>query len=327
MKKMLSVLLAMLLMALPAQAEGRVLLSDGAQTSNALLAASRLDGLRLACGETFSFNDTVGERTEAAGYVSAPNGRGVEVVGGGCAQAASAVYLALCGLAPGAVSFDELSFYGDRYAGNYVPDGGQAVLVDHANGRDFRFTNLSSGVLTLSFAQADGCLVCTAVIEDAPAEAAAFRAAAPLSAPGGVELFCGDDPAVVGNVCAAAASVHDTVLVTGDEFSFNHIVGPRSEAFGYVSAPNGRGAEVVGGGCAQVASALWLLVGDDPDFVVEERSTYGERYNQSYVDSADDAILVDYNGGIDFRFRYVGPGAATIYAVVQDGVLSVSVVK
>ena len=337
MKKMICLILVLVMLpALPAQAAdalGQVLLGDAAQTSNAMLAASAMDGLRLEFGETFSFNDTVGPRTEAAGYVPALNGRSVEVVGGGCAQAASAVYLALCSLAPGAVSFDELSFYGDRYTGSYVSDGSQAVLVDYANGRDFRFTNLSSGALTLTFTQADGSLVCTAAIEEAPAaeefsfkaaEEFTSQAAAPLFASGGIDLYCGDDPAVISNVSVAAASVHDTVLMSGDEFSFNHIVGPRSEDFGYVYATNGRGVEVMGGGCAQVASALWLMIENNPDFVVVEKATYGEKYNQTYVDSGDEAILVDYTGGQDFCFRYVGPGSVTIYAVVQDNVLTVS---
>lgn len=327
MKRMLSLIIILALLCLPAQASGatgRTVFADDAQTCNALLAAQRIDGLRLAFGESFSFNDTVGPRTEDAGFVPALNGRGVEVVGGGCAQAASALYLALCNLAPGSVSFDELSFYGDRYAGDYVPGGSQAVLVDYSDGFDFRFTNLSPGVLTLSFGELDGCLVCSATIDSAPAATAepVFRAAAPLSA-GNVILHCGSDPAVLTNVSAAAASVHDTMLSTGDIFSFNDVVGPRDEAFGYVSALNGRGAEVVGGGCAQVASALWLLIQDDPDFVVVSKSTYGSKYNQSYVSSSADAILVDYSAGTDFSFRYVGPGTITLYAVVNDGELRV----
>lgn len=327
MKKMISFVLAlMMLLSLPAQAMGgvgRVMLADDAQTHNALLAAAAIDGLQLPFGATFSFNDIVGPRTESAGYVPALNGRGVEVVGGGCAQAASALWMALCGLAPGAVSFDELSFYGDRYVGSYVPDGSQAVLVDYENGCDFRFTNLFSGALTISFARENGALVCTAAIDDAPA---AFSAppSAPVSASGGVEIVCGGDPAVIHNVSIAAASVHDTVLSYSDLFSFNNVVGPRGEAFGYVPAVNGRGVEVVGGGCAQVASALWLMIKDSPDFAVVEKATYGANYNQTYVASADDAVCVDYGSGQDFVFRYVGPGAVTLYAAVEDGVLKVS---
>lgn len=329
MKKWFALLIALVfLVPMPAQADsatGQTAPTDDAQVHNARLAAGRISGIRLQFGESFSFNDTVGPRTEEAGFIPALNGRGVEVVGGGCAQAASALYLALCGLEPGLVSFDELSFYGDRYAGSYVADGSQAVLVDYLGGRDFRFTNLAPGVLSISMDCAAGGLLCAVSIDEAPAATAesVFRAAAPVSARS-VAIDCGSDPAVVSNVRVAAASVHDTTLSSGDVFSFNDVVGPRDEAFGYVPALNGRGAEVVGGGCAQVASALWLMIQDDPDFVIVSKSTYGSKYNQSYVSSSADAILVDYNAGADFAFRYVGPGSITLYAVVNDGKLTVS---
>jgi hypothetical protein len=43
-----------------------------------------------------------------------------------------------------------------------------------------------------------------------------------------------------------------------------------------------------------VASAIWLAVKDLDDVTIVKKSTYGSRYNQYYVDSADDAILTDY---------------------------------
>lgn len=326
MKKTLSLLIAMTLLTLPFRAlgeTGAVWLSDDASAANALLAAEKISGVALAFGESFSFNEVVGPRTEAAGFVPALNGRGVEVVGGGCAQAASALYLALTNLAPGSVSFDELSFYGDRYAGSYVSGGSQAVLVDYENGRDFLFTNLCPGTLTLVMAEQDGRLVCTASVGEMPAATLLpdLHDAHPVS--GSVTFSCGSDPAVLQNVATAAASVHDTMLSTGDVFSFNEIVGPRDEACGYVPATNGRGVEVVGGGCAQVASALWLLIQDDPDFVIIAKSTYGSKYNQSYVASSSDAILVDYNAGTDFAFRYIGARTITLYASVADGTLTI----
>lgn len=329
-KNWLALLIALVFLAsVPAQAAsatGQTMPVDGAQAHNAMLAAGKISGIRLQYGESFSFNETVGPRTGDAGFIPALNGRGVEVVGGGCAQAASALYLALCGLEPWLVSFDELSFYGDRYAGSYVSDGSQAVLVDYANGRDFRFTSLVPGVLSIFMDSSAGGLLCTVSIDEAPAAeptaAPAFRAVSPAVSRG-VVMNCGSDPAVVNNVAIAAASVHDTMLSSGDVFSFNDVVGPRDEAFGYVPALNGRGAEVVGGGCAQVASALWLMIQDDPDFVIVSKSTYGSKYNQSYVSSSADAILVDYNAGTDFAFRYVGHGSITLYATVNDGELTV----
>ena len=319
MRRMLAILLALLIAAIPAQAQGamgQIALQDADQTHNALLAAQRINQTVLAPGQSFSFNALVGPRTEDNGFIPALNGRGVEITGGGCAQTASALYLALKSLAPGAVSFDELSFYGDRFTGSYVAKGSQAVLVDYANGLDFRFTNLSSGALTIEVGEFDGRLLCTVTLDEAEAEAAAASRAAdkPLqSHTDSVELDCGDDPAILANIALAAESIHDTTLATGDVFSFNAIVGPRETRWGYQPAANGRGETVVGGGVDQVASAIWLLIQDRSDIAIVEKSTYGGAYVQSYVSRSADAILTDYPSGTDFAFRYTGSTPLTLW--------------
>ena len=64
---------------------------------------------------------------------------------------------------------------------------------------------------------------------------------------------------------------------------------------------------------------IWLAIKDIRDISIVEKSTYGSRYNQTYVDSSADAILTDYSAGRDFSFRYNGFGSLTIYTYVQDG--------
>ena len=123
------------------------------------------------------------------------------------------------------------------------------------------------------------------------------------------------------NVLLAAHAVNQFTLASGETFSFNAVVGPRTEQRGYVPALNGRGAEVVGGGVGQVASAVWLAIRGLPGVSIVEKSTYGQRYNQSYVDSSADAILIDYNAGVDFAFRYTGSGSLTLYTWVEDATL------
>ena len=120
------------------------------------------------------------------------------------------------------------------------------------------------------------------------------------------------------NIQRAAASINGRRLEAGQSFSFNETVGPRTKAQGYVTGKNGRGAKVTGGGVAQVASVLWLAVKDMDDISIVEKSTYGSKYNQSYVDSSSDAILTDYSAGRDFSFRYTGDGSITIYTYMQD---------
>ena len=99
-------------------------------------------------------------------------------------------------------------------------------------------------------------------------------------------------------------------------------MGARTAGRGYQRAINGRGVEVTGGGVAQVASAVWLAVKGMADIAIVEKSTYGSRYNQDYVSSSADAILIDYSAGTDFSFRYTGTGSITIGASFTGGVLT-----
>ena len=78
----------------------------------------------------------------------------------------------------------------------------------------------------------------------------------------------------------------------------------------------------IGGGVAQVASAIWLAIKDLDTVTVTEKSTYGEKFNQSYVDDPDDAILTDYANGTDFCFTYDGFGELSIYTQVSGDTLT-----
>lgn len=282
-----------------------------AQLTNIRLAAEALDGLTLERGETFSFNDAVGPRTRARGFVSAENGRGVKVTGGGVGQAASTLYLALKQIQSG-IEYDELSTYGQRFTGDYVVDGSLAVMTDYSAGTDFQFTNYGSD-MSIEMWTTDSMLCCTVTIENA----GGGYADRTLSA----RIPWGDDDGALHNIRLAAGSIYDTVLEEGDLFSFNEIVGPRTERYGYVNGINGRGAKVMGGGVAQVASVIWLAIKNDDDFTVTEKYTYGKKYNQDYVQNASDAIVTDYRGGTDFAFRYTGEGTATVYTYVEGDYL------
>ena len=98
-------------------------------------------------------------------------------------------------------------------------------------------------------------------------------------------------------------------------------MGPRTGENGYVAAVNGRGVTVTGGGVAQVASAIWLAIKNCDGIAVAEKSTYGSKYNQSYVASSSDAILVDYSSSRDFSFRNTGDAPLTICTYIAAGEL------
>ena len=302
--------------------------SGDAKRRNIALAVEAINGTTIPYGGGFSFNKTVGPRTTGRGYGTAPNGRGAPVTGGGVAQAASTLYLALL-QAGDAVKLEPVKTYGSRFTDHYVTDPDQAIVTDYDAGIDLAFTCRAES-LTISMWMDEDNVYCTLTTGDGQgAPAGGWFADAPFAPAGTVaparlalasaSLDCGGDADVLANVQLAADSISDTTLASGDTFSFNDIVGPREGQYGYVRAVNGRGKRVVGGGVAQVASALWLAVKDRDDFAIVEKSTYAEKYNQHYVQSSADAILTDYASGRDFAFRYIGEGSVTVYTYVRDG--------
>lgn len=294
--------------------------SSYAKLNNVNLAASSLNGITIPCGASFSFNEIVGPRTEAYGYQRAANGRGVRVTGGGVAQCATTLYLALEQLGAD-VEYTSLLTYGSKFSDNYVSDGSDAIMVDYSTGSDFSFINYSDDMLIEMWAT-DNYLYCSITLDAVGGGELNWFDSAPLQpsmrsiASSRIDLSGADD-ALRSNILLAASSINDTVLDSGDLFSFNDSVGPRSERCGYVEAVNGRGAIVTGGGVAQVASALWLAVKNLDCVAVVEKSTYGSRYNQSYVLSSNDAILTDYSAGTDFSFRNIGFEPLTIAVYVS----------
>jgi vancomycin resistance protein YoaR len=96
------------------------------RTVNIRRAARLLDGTVLAPGETFSMNVALGERTEARGFVAAPQisgGRTVDSVGGGISQVATTLFNAAFFAGLELTSHTPHSFYIDRY-----PPGREATI-------------------------------------------------------------------------------------------------------------------------------------------------------------------------------------------------------
>lgn len=78
------------------------------------------------------------------GYAPARNGRGVEVVGGGVAQVATTIYLAIKNM--DSMEVVEKRTYGSDFSEKYVPTAEDAVLTDYNQPIDFRFTNRGDAV-------------------------------------------------------------------------------------------------------------------------------------------------------------------------------------
>lgn len=314
---------------------------------NIVRAAAAINGTRVESGEGFSFNEIVGPRTKAQGYVSAENARGVSVTGGGVAQVATTLYLALMRLGD-LVTYTDLHTYGSRFQDTYVADGNMAVITDYSGGTDFAFVN-HTNAMTIEMWASTSALNCVITVENsvnnnwfnAPVAPVATVTAVPTATaaptlpttPGGpaARTYTASIPfegssGTRENIRLAANSVNGTQLGTGQVFSFNDVVGARTKKRGYGSGLNGRGVKVTGGGVAQVASVIWLAVKQMGDVSIIEKSTYGSRYNQDYVESSADAIVTDYKSKKNFSFRYNGPGTITIYTTIANGILRCDVV-
>lgn len=271
------------------------------------LAIAALDGLEIAFGETFSFNEAVGPRSREEGYLSAINGRGARVIGGGVSQVATTLYLAAreCGY----LSIDPFEVYGERFREWYVEDGGEAVITDYQAGKDFSFTSWYDGTIYISAWRDDDYLSCTLEL------IGGMNDEDNLIAEAYTPLYGSENK--LHNISVASEMIDGFQLTFGEEFSFNEIVGPRSADAGYLKALNGRGAKVTGGGVAQVASTIYLAVKELDCVELKKIRTYGENFVDGYVDDPADAVVTDYKAGYDMAFTYWGDGMLTVY-VYED---------
>lgn len=114
--------------------------SSKARLNNITLAMSMINGTKLAPGETFSFNDAVGQRTSARGFKKATAYSGGEVteqVGGGICQVSTTLFNAAV---KADMRIDER--HNHSLTVHYV-DKGKDATVDWGN-QDLRFTNTSA---------------------------------------------------------------------------------------------------------------------------------------------------------------------------------------
>ena len=103
------------------------------------------------------------------------------------------------------------------------------------------------------------------------------------------------------NLILAANKINGTVLMPGETFSYNKVVGARTIAAGYKEAPIYVSGEVVdglGGGICQITSTLYNAV-VYANLEVTERSNH--QFVPSYVTASRDATVV--YGSIDFQFK------------------------
>lgn len=103
------------------------------------------------------------------------------------------------------------------------------------------------------------------------------------------------------NLILAAKKINGTVLMPGETFSYNKVVGERTIAAGYKEAPiyvNGRVEDGLGGGICQITTTLYNAV-LYANLEVIERTNH--QFVPSYANASRDATVV--YGAIDFKFK------------------------
>ncbi len=103
------------------------------------------------------------------------------------------------------------------------------------------------------------------------------------------------------NLILAAKKINGTVLMPGETFSYNKVVGARTISAGYKEAPiyvNGKVEDGLGGGICQITTTLYNAV-LYANLEILERSNH--QFVPSYASASRDATVV--YGAIDFKFK------------------------
>lgn len=125
------------------------------------------------------------------------------------------------------------------------------------------------------------------------------------------------------NIRLATQKINGTVIMPGETFSYNQVVGKRTAAAGFKSAAVYVGGEVttgIGGGICQVSSTLYnsvLLA----NLEIVERYNHG--FNPGYVPAGRDATVSW--GGPDFKFKNSRDYPVKIIANVSGGNISIQI--
>lgn len=125
------------------------------------------------------------------------------------------------------------------------------------------------------------------------------------------------------NLEIAASKINGTVLMPGEIFSFNNVVGERTVAEGYQNAKiysNGQVVDGLAGGICQISSTLYNVVLLSNLEIVER---YNHSFTTSYVAAGRDATVV--YGIKDFKFKNNRNYPIKIEAIVSNGIATFSI--
>ncbi|MED4572431.1 VanW family protein [Brevibacillus agri] len=125
------------------------------------------------------------------------------------------------------------------------------------------------------------------------------------------------------NIRLASQAINNYVVLPGEIFSFNKVVGQRTKEKGYLQAPiivRGELSEGIGGGICQVSSTLFNAV-DKAGLHIMQR--YSHSRNVAYVPPGRDATVSWHGPDFVFQNKYAYP--VMIRAIAGNGTMYVTV--
>ena len=125
------------------------------------------------------------------------------------------------------------------------------------------------------------------------------------------------------NLQIACQKINGKVILSGDTFSYNQTLGPRTAAAGYRNGKIYSAGEVIdgiGGGICQISSTLYNTVLMSNLEIVERRN---HQFVTSYVPAGRDATVV--YGATDFKFKNTRKYPVRIVASAKSGIATVSI--
>jgi len=128
------------------------------------------------------------------------------------------------------------------------------------------------------------------------------------------------------NILLAARAIDNTIVASGETFSFNDTIGSTTAERGYKSAVifvDGEKSEGYGGGVCQVSTTLCNAAS-------QAGMTIIERHDHSLpVEYVRDGLqaATSHNSGLDFRFRNDTGSPIKINAIAENGRIAVKILE
>lgn len=123
------------------------------------------------------------------------------------------------------------------------------------------------------------------------------------------------------NIKLAVEKINGTVILPGEIFSYNNIVGNRTELAGFKTAPmyqNGKIVDGIGGGICQVSSTLYNVAIYANLEIIERKN---HQFLPAYIQPGRDATVTD--GYVDFKFKNTRTYPIKLICSAESGILTV----